>query len=327
MKIATKKITALLFLATTAMAPAAMAQDREGWPSDLTIGTASQGGTLYSYGAGFGALIGEELGLNVSAEITGGPVQNVTLIQNGEHDIGLMTMGPMYEAWIGESELAPGLEHKDVRALFPMYTSAFHAVALKSEGIKTIKDLEGRSVSVGPAGGTPGTYWPRIFEALGVAPKVSYTSGADAADQVKDGLIDGYFFAAGLPVSSFTQLDAEADVDIFAFTPEEQATVLEKFPSVAKFTIPANTYPSQTEDLNSLAMWNFAVVNASMPEDLAYEITKLILGNNDRMLQIHAAARETLIENWENNSFLPFHPGAVRYLEEQGITVPDELRG
>ncbi|WP_417599604.1 TAXI family TRAP transporter solute-binding subunit [Pararhodobacter oceanensis] len=307
--------------------PSATAQDRQDWPSDLTIGTASQGGTLYSYGAGVGAVVAEELGLIVNAEITGGPVQNVTLVQTGEHDIGLVTMGPMYEAWTGVSELAPGLEHRDVRALFPMYTSAFHAVALASHGVTGVSDLDGHRVSVGPAGGTPGTYWPRMFEALGIAPSVSFTSGADAADQLKDGLIDGYFFAAGLPVSSFSQLSAEADVTIFGFTPEEQEQLLAEFPSVAPFTIPANTYPDQSEALASLAMWNFAVVNASMPENLAYEITKLVLGDNARMLQIHAAARETLTENWVNNSFLPFHPGAVRYLEEQGINVPAELRG
>lgn len=324
------KINRLLAAAlstATLLAPVAEAQDRSDWPTTLIIGTASQGGTLYGYGAGVGAMIAEELGLNVSAEITGGPVQNVTLVQTGEHNIGLMTMGPMYEAWTGKSELAPGLEHKDVRALFPMYTSAFHAVALTSEGVSGIADLDGHRVSVGPAGGTPGTYWPRIFDALGVAPNVSYTSGSDAADQLKDGLIDGYFFAAGLPVSSFSQLDAEANVTIFAFTAEEQAKVLETFPSVSKFTVPAGTYSTQTEELHSVAMWNFAVANASMPDDLAYEITKLVLGNNERMLQIHAAARETVIENWVNNSFLPFHPGAVRYLEEQGIEVPAELRG
>lgn len=328
MKLTLSQIAALTILSATAIAPAAaMAQDRQGWPSSLTIGTASQGGTLYVYGAGVGGMISEELGLSISAEITGGPVQNVTLVQNGEHDIGLMTMGPMYEAWIGESELAPGLEHKDVRALFPMYTSAFHAVALSSVGIKSVQDVNGRRVSVGPAGGTPGTYWPRMFEALGLNPSVSYSSGADAAGQIKDRLIDGYFFAAGLPVSSFTQLDAEADVTIFGFTQEEQEKVLQQFPSVSKFTIPADTYRSQSEDILSLAMWNFAVVNASMPEELAYEITRLVLDNNERMMQIHAASKETIAENWINNSFLPFHPGAVRYLEERGFVVPDELRG
>jgi len=76
-----------------------------------------------------------------------------------------------------------------------------------------------------------------------------------------------------------------------------------------------------------VAMWNFAVANQSMPESLAYEIVKLVMENHDRMMQIHSSASETLPENALNNSFLPFHPGAVRYYEEKGIAIPDELKG
>ena len=152
--------TLAAFAATFALvaAPAAIAQDREGWPSSLTIGTASQGGTYFIYGTGLGALITEELGINASGEVTGGPVQNATLVQTGDHEIGLVTMGPAYEAWTGVSELAPGLEHKSLRALFPMYQTPFQVVALRSSNIASIADLGGKRVSVGPAGGTAATY-------------------------------------------------------------------------------------------------------------------------------------------------------------------------
>ena len=305
---------------------AAVAQDRTGWPRDLTIGTASQGGVYFVYGNGLAGFIGESLGINSSGEVTGGPVQNVTLVQMKEHNIGLVTMGPMYEAWSGKSELAPGLPHTDVRALFPMYETPFQGVAMRSSGIKSVGDLAGKRVSVGPAGGTPGTYWPRFLETLGVKARTSNTGAADAASQLKDGLIDAFVFAAGLPIGAFSQLAAEADVVTFSFTPEEHAKILETFPEVASYPIPAGTYSVQTDDQNSVAMWNFAVAHRDMPESLAYEITKLVLENNERMLQIHAAAKTTLAENWDNNGFLPFHPGAVRYYEEKGITIPANLR-
>jgi TRAP transporter TAXI family solute receptor len=239
----------------------------------------------------------------------------------------MVTMGPMFEAWTGKSELAPGLEHKDVRALFAMYETPFHGIALRSAEITSVGDLAGKRVSVGPAGGTPGTYWPRMLEALGVEATISYAGAADAASQLQDGLIDAFIFAAGLPTGAFSQLSAEADVVTFGFTPEEHAAVLAAFPEVAAFTIPANTYTVQTEDQASVAMWNYAIVHSSMPETLAYEITKLVLENNERMMQIHNAARTTVLENAiPNNGFLPFHPGAVRYLEERGLTVPANLR-
>ncbi len=317
---------AAIAAATTVIAGAAVAQDRSGWPSDLTVGTASQGGTYFVYGNGFAGYIGEALGINASGEVTGGPVQNVTLVQFQDHDIGLVTMGPMYEAWTGESELAPGVEHTDVRALFPMYQTPFQVITLANSGITSVTDLAGKRVSVGPAGGTPGTYWPRFMETLGVEANVSFSGAADAASQLKDGLIDAFAFAAGVPISAFSQLAAEADVVMFGFNDEELATIREAHPEVSPLTIPAGTYSGHDYDQNTVAMWNFAVAHSDMPESLAYEITKLAMDNNERMVQIHSAAVETLQENWDKNGFLPYHPGAVRYFEENGITIPDNLR-
>ena len=92
-------------------------------------------------------------------------------------------------------------------------------------------------------------------------------------------------------------------------------------------TIPAGTYPGHDYPQNTVAMWNFAVAHADMPDSLAYEIVKLVMENNDRMRQIHASAADTVLENVDKNGFLPFHPGAVRYYEEKGLVIRDELKG
>lgn len=311
---------------TAVMATSVFAQDKTGWPNEMTIGTASQGGTYFVYGNGFAGYISEALGVNATGEVTGGPVQNVTLVQTGDHLMGLVTMGPAYDAWNGKSELAPGLEHKDVRALFPMYQTPFQVIALKSSGITSVSDLAGKRVSVGPAGGTPGTYWPQFMAALGVEATISNAGAADAGGQLTDGLIDAFAFAAGVPISAFAELAAQQDVVMFGFTDEERAKVLEAFPAMAPLTIPAGTYAGHDYDQNTVALWNFAIAHKDMPDTLAYEITKLALDNPDRMKQIHAAAKETLLENWDKNTFMPFHPGTVKYLEEKGISVPDTLK-
>ncbi|MCA2013427.1 TAXI family TRAP transporter solute-binding subunit [Cereibacter sphaeroides] len=305
----------------------AMAQDRAGWPGSMTVGTASQGGTYFVYGNGLAGFIGEALDINASGEVTGGPVQNATLVEMGDHAIGLVTMGPAYEAWTGVSELAPGLEHSHLRALFPMYQTPFQVITMANSGIESVTDLSGHRVSVGPAGGTPGTYWPRFLETLGVEATVSNAGAADAASQLKDGLIDAFAFAAGVPISAFSQLAAEADVRMFGFNETELATILENHPEVSTLDIPAGTYSGHDYDQHTVAMWNYAIANESMPESLAYEIVKLVMENHDRMMAIHGAARETLMENVLNNTFLPFHPGAVRYYEEHGIEIPENLRG
>ncbi len=308
------------------IATPALAQDREGWPANMTIGTGSQGGTYFGYGSGFATMISEKLSLTASVEITGGPVQNVSLVESGDHNMGFVTMGPAQEAWIGKSPLMPGVEHKNIRALFPMYQTPLQAAVLEGSGIKSFADLDGKRIGAGPAGGTSATYWPRYFEAAGMKVTISNAGGADTAGQLKDGLIDAFVYAAGLPTGAYTQLAVENDVLFLSMTDKERETMLKAVPAMSPFTIPAKTYEDQPDDVESVSLWNFAISSESMPESLAYELTKLAMENHKRMVQTHAAAKETLPEHWNKNSFMPFHPGAVRWFEENGYDIPDNLR-
>ena len=153
-------------------AGAAEAQDRSGWPRSVKVGTASQGGTYFIYGAGWANLVQQELGMATSSEATGGPVQNMALVHSGDLQFAMTTMGPGYDGWTGKSPIAPGVEMRNVRALFPMYTTPFQMIALQRSNIKGVADLKGKSVGVGPKGGTPGTYFPKWFGELGIDAKV-----------------------------------------------------------------------------------------------------------------------------------------------------------
>jgi len=308
------------------LAGGAMAQDKSDWPASIKVGTASQGGTYFIFGSGWANLVQEMTGVNASSEVTGGPVQNFALVQTNDLQAGMTTMGPAREAWDGNSPIAPGVQMRDVRATFPMYETPFQVIALASSGITSVADLAGKNVGVGPRGGTCGTYWPQYLEALGVDATPQYGGASDLAGQLKDGLIDAFAFCAGLPIAAFSELEAQGDVNIFAFNEEEQAKLVENFP-VSAYTIPGGLYQSAPDESLSVSMWNFGIVHKDLPESFVYEIMTTVLDNHDRMLQIHNAAAQTLPENMKHNTFLPFHPGAVRYYEEKGFSVPDELKG
>lgn len=317
---------AVALAAAVIIAPfAAEAQDRTGWPSSIKVGTASQGGTYFVYGAGWAGLVQEMLGVPSTTEVTGGPVANMALIHKGDLDFGMVTMGPAHDGWTGKLDLAPGVEMTNVRAMFPMYPTPFHSVALQSAGISSVSQLNGKRVNVGPRTGTAATYWSKFFDTLGVKANLQYGGAADAAGQVQDRLIDAFAFAAGVPISAFKEIEAQNPTVVFGFTDDEMAKLLAAYPSVTKFVIPEGTYKSQQGALNTVSMANFAVASKNMPESLVYEIMKVVLDNNDRMMQIHATAKDTVKENWDQNGFLPFHPGAVRYFKEKGIEIPKHL--
>lgn len=308
------------------LAGGAMAQDGE-LPASFSVATASQGGTYFIYGAGWANLVAEELGITASTESTDGPVQNATLVHTGDVNFGMVTMGPALSAWEGESALAPGEVHSNMRAVFPMYQTPFEVIALASSDISSMSDLEGKRVGVGPAGGTPGTYFPEIFDTLGIETTDSYGGASDLAGQVQDGLIDAFAFAAGLPIAAFAELNAQTDVNIFSFTEEEVAQLTDAYASLSAYTIPGGTYDGFEEDRPTVAMWNMAIAHKDVPEELVYQVTKIVMENHDRMIEIHSAAEETVPENFDKNTFLPWHPGAVRWFEENGYDIPDDLEG
>ncbi|MGO2132799.1 MAG: TAXI family TRAP transporter solute-binding subunit [Halomonas sp.] len=299
--------------------------DRSEWPENFTVGTASQGGTYFVYGSGWANLVADQLGLSGGGEVTGGPTQNLALVHGGDVAFGLTTMGPAADAVAGKSPLAPGFKMDNVCALFPMYETPFSITALSSSGITSISEIpDGARIGFGPAASTSDTYFPAILEELGVNFERRNGGWSDLGSQLQDGLLDVIAFAAGIPIPAVSQLEVQTDVNIIEFTDEEQAQILETFP-VAAFNIPASTYSTLEDESSVVSMWNFAIAGCDLPEDFIYEVTKVTMENNDKMLSVHRSAQTSIPENIVHNSVLPFHPGAVRWYEENGYEIPAEL--
>jgi TRAP transporter TAXI family solute receptor len=295
-------------------------------PRSLTLGTASVGGTYFIYGGVIATLLSEQLGINVSTQQTQGPNQNIILVDAKRVDLGMATMGVALQAWTGEGPWTQGKKFTGFRALFPMYDTPFHFVTTEKSGIKGVADLPGKVVGVGPKAGTPGTYFPLMFEALGIKATIRNGSASDMVGQLGDGLIDVFAFAAGIPIASFTEIEAQRPVRFFTFTDAQLATLKQKLPELSDAVIPRGTYRTLPEDHKTVGVYNFFIAHRELPEDLAYRITKAVLDNNATLVKGHSAARETVLENWHRNGFLPFHPGAVRYYKERGVAIPAKLQ-
>lgn len=290
-------------------------------PVPLTLGTASVGGTYHVYGGVVATLLTDKAGMQVTTQQTQGPNQNVIMIDDGKIGLGMTTMGVALQALQGSAPWTQGKKYDSIRALFPMYDTPMQCVALKKSGITNFKQLDGKTVGTGPKAGTAGTYFPLIFDALGMKVTARYGQSAEVGNQLNDGLIDAFCFGAGVPVPIFTQLDAEQQVNFFTWTPEEMAVIRAKMPEFTESTIPKGLYKQQTTDQKTIGLYNFAIASKDMTDATAYAITKTILENNPAMLRAHAAARETVAANASRNTILTFHPGAARYYKEKGIKL------
>ena len=301
---------------TSAATTTAVAQ-----PVAMTLGTASVGGTYFVYGGLVADLLTERAGIQVAPRQTQGPNQNVILVDEKKMELGMTTMGVALQAVQGSAAWTKGKKYENIRALFPMYDTPLQCVALKKSGIAAFRQLDGKTVGTGPKAGTPGTYFPLIFDALGMKTMVRNGQGADMGHQLDDGIIDAFCFGAGLPIPIFSQLANEKDVVFFTWTDADIATIRSKIMEFSPSLIPKGTYRQQTADQKSVGLYNFAIAHKDLPDSAAYAITRTVLENNARLVKGHPAAKETIAANAVRNSFLPFHPGAVRYYMEKGVKL------
>ena len=301
-------------------------QDRKDWPTKgVTIGAAPVGGVYYIWAGGPAKILGDKLGIPAAVESTGGPVHNTQLVNAKELHFGMITSAPAYEGWNGLG-WAKGKKYQDIRAIFPMYTTYFHMYAMKKTGIKSVKDLAGKSVGTGPIGGTPATYWPLILEAGGIKPRrIVNASSSDLDNQTKDGLLDANGQSLGLPWGLILAAETTHDVVTFGIEDDVADSFLKKFPFFSKGVIPKGTYKSALEDLHTLSVWNFFITYREMPEAFVYALTKEVFKNKEELVRVHKSAVEDEPKNILYSP-IPLHPGAVRYYEEIGVRIPANLK-
>jgi hypothetical protein len=305
----------------------AEAQVKPGWPKGVTIGAAPLGGTYFVWAGGFAKLLNDKVGVPANVESTGGPVHNVQLLQAQKLDFGMVTSAPAYEGFVGDPEgWSKGKKHPDIRVIFPMYTTYFQMYSLKSTGIKSILDLNGKSVGVGPVGGTPATYWPKILDAAGIKPKrIVNASSADLNSQLKDGMLDSNGQSVGLPWVTITEIETTHDVNVYGVPADIAKKINEKIPSLSLGSMPKGTYKSNPDhDIPTLTVWNFMTVHKDTPEDFVYEVVKATFANVDILIAAHKSAQEVKAEEIIHSP-IPLHPGAVKYYKEKGIAIPDKM--
>jgi hypothetical protein len=295
------------------------------WPSSLTIGTASPGGVYLVYGNALAPILTNALGVPVTAQATQGPDQNILLIESGNVELGFVTMGTALQGWNGTGAWTHGEKLRSIRALFPMYDTPFQFVALESSAIRTLPDIADKRIGAGPQGGTGGSYGSKIFEALGIPAAVRFGAWSSLSTQMRSGQLDALLGTAGVPFPVITELDRAQRVRFIPLNPDEIGELRKEMPEFSPSVVPAGSYPSLTADYNTIGLFNFGVATKDIPDDLVYAIVKAFYANHNRLVEANPAARESVVANLDRNSFIPYHPGAVRYYREIGVELPASL--
>jgi TRAP transporter TAXI family solute receptor len=293
-------------------------------PQYLSIATGGTGGVYYPYGGALAKVLSEQLpGMRATAEVTAASVDNLKLIRDGGADIAFVLTDTLADAVAGRG----AFEGRAVPAatLAVLYSNHTHVATLAGSGVRSIADLKGRVVSTGSPGSGTEVIARRLLSAAGLDPDADVTrqglGAAESADALKDGKIDAFFWSGGLPTAAVQDLSHTAGIALRLVPSDELLPALQRSygPLYFRLEIPAGTYPGVERPVPVVGVANALVVNASMPETLAYDVTRLLFDRQSDLAAIHPEARNLSLKTAASGSPAPLHPGAARFYRERGV--------
>lgn len=292
----------------------------------LSIATGGTGGVYYPLGGGMASVISKHIPYaEATAEVTTASVDNCRLIGAGKADLALIMADTGWDAYQGRGVFK---EKVPLRSLFAFYPNNMHIVTIEGRGIEKVADLKGKRVSTGAPGSGTEVMALRVLEAYGIDPdkdmKRDKLGASESAGALKDRKIDAYFWVGGVPTASVTDVGATPGIKIKLIGHDDALPKMrEKYgPLYVKGVIPAKAYPGQDVDVPITVVWNLVICHEKMKGDVAYDIVKTLFDHKPELVAVHKEAGWLSLEpQAAGGSPIPFHPGAIRYFKEKGITV------
>lgn len=317
------KIFGIVALTISLTAVSAVAQ------TQLSVATGGTGGVYYPMGGGIAEIINKHVdGFSATAEVTGASVENMGLIATGDADLAIALADTVRQGYSGTGRFE-GRQLPMVRAVGSLYANMIQIVTKADSGIASLDDLKGKRVSVGAPGSGTEVNAKTLLEANGIsfddftAERLNFN---ETADGLANGDIDAGFWSVGAPTSSILNLATTNSIRIIGLSEKQTAAADAADPTFTPTTLKGGIYQGVADDVTTLGVPNVLVVSSAMDEGTVYRITKAIFENISELQAVHPAANETTVDFTLQATPVPLHPGAIRYYEEAGATVPDALR-
>lgn len=238
----------------------------------------------------------------------------------------------MYEKIEGAPELS-----KNLRAILGFKAGAYHPVTLAGSGIEDWADLKGKTVFTGPPAGSASATSEALIRIItgyeaGSDYKAVRLSWGEGYAALADGKIDMMVRPAEIGSANIEQFGLSGEFRILSIPADlvenEQMQALFGRPGRGMMEFEGNVYKGQltTGEITALGFTQFVGTHASVADDIVYAATKAFWENIDEVQATAFFLKEVTQESAFTSVNVPLHPGALRFYDEAGFDVPDELR-
>lgn len=295
---------------------------------ELNAASGNQGGVFY---VGMGAVGKAIMQDNPDIDYTMFPsagLSNVLRVQKGQSGIGVVQSNNAHMAVKGDAPFK-GVQDK-VMGLANVNTKAHTHIAVREDsGITSLEDIRDKKlpvrININPVGGNNELLPRRIFEEYGIGWKQLKEQGAklyplsipDSIDMMKDGRIEVDVYHGEEPAFKYNDILSTTPIRFLPVDEEILQKLAKEFGGeVTEFSETA--YDGKVKGLRGLTTHTELIVNADMPEDLVYRITKAIMEHRDDIATAVPLWSTLNLEDAPNTA-APLHPGAARYYREKGV--------
>jgi len=302
----------------------------------ITIGSGSTSGLYYPTAVGVAKIINEsDTDLKANARSTGASVFNANAIGDGSLEMGIMQNNIAFYAYNGEGVKAfEDNEITNLRGMIMLYPESIHILAREDSDIDTVADFAGKRVYVGDVGSGTEADARNIMNAYGVSEDDLKTavrgSSGDAVNLLRDDRIDAMFYTVGLGSSAIVEAAQTAPIKILSISDEKMEELTDEFSFYTPFTIPGGTYPDIDEDQETITLKAMLSASADLSEEAVYTFMDTVW--NKQLDTFFSDVQNPNLEEFFSvdkgieGMSIPLHAGAVKFFEEQGVDVPDELK-
>lgn len=215
---------------------------------------------------------------------------------------------------------------KMVRRMCVWGQSIYLIFSFAEKNIKSIQDLVGKKIGLGPSTTPTGRTCAKVLEMLGLKGKAKWyfnSSSSELGERIKDGIYDAGFYGVSHPWSVLLDLTSRKKLNFLGVTGKYAEEVVKStggryFP----VELPPKVYPNQPNPVATFGSFQTTLARADVPEDVVLEILTILDEHFNEFRTAYPPAGITF-HNFKVQQVVqaPLHPGTILWLKKHGVTV------
>jgi TRAP transporter TAXI family solute receptor len=290
----------------------------EGWAGRqefLSLGTAGTGGIYYPLGGAITSLlsVGDTL-RQYTAEVTGGSVENVNRLREGQIDLGFALAVTIYEAFHGGEDYGEPFE--SLKIVAPLYSNMVHVLVPRGSTATSLGDLAGARISVGAAGSGTEEVARQLLGVYGLSYEdvdARFLTFSESSASIRDGAIDAAIISVGYPAAAVLEATTTGGARLISFEPDRVEALQERYPYYSAGVIPVGAYPGVESDVVTVAMMNWIVSREGLDDEVVTRLLDILRDQRESLEQVHEMAGQIDLSTLANAP-IPLHPATEAWL-------------